>query len=239
MKVQQPWIHKIACATVQGHHKNMKAHEDRIHNNKNGKKTVADKEPSDPPKAKKHKSIDSDEDGEEPQNEPGTSSNTQPTVPVLPCNSGDEDWRNLHTAWMMPPDAGAISFTKHCVVMAWFSTRADLCCCVFYSVQSRERTKTKEPYTVERYRQHLKQTARADRSRWCIWENAGFLLQEVQIQENPWQDLLHLFVDNLFGEGGTEMEQRVLARLRIDFQVDSEDWNDVTFTGQRIRWTKN
>ena len=48
---------------------------------------------------------------------------------------------------------------------------------------------------------------------------------------------INLFVDNLFGTGGTEMEQRVLARLRKDFQVGSEDWNDVTFTGQRIRWT--
>ena len=35
------------------------------------------------------------------------------------------------------------------------------------------------------------------------------------------------------------MEQRVLSRLGKDFQVGSEDWNDVTFTGQRIRWTKD
>ena len=35
------------------------------------------------------------------------------------------------------------------------------------------------------------------------------------------------------------MEQRVLARLREDVQVDSEDWNDGLFTGQRIRWKKD
>ena len=43
--------------------------------------------------------MDSDEDDEEPQNEPGTSSNSQTTVPVLPlqqgpaasANAGDED----------------------------------------------------------------------------------------------------------------------------------------------------
>ena len=35
------------------------------------------------------------------------------------------------------------------------------------------------------------------------------------------------------------MEQRVPARLRKYVQVGSEDWNDVTFTGQRIRWTKD
>ena len=37
---------------------------------------------------KKHKSIVSGEDDEEPRNEPGTS---QPAVPVLPRNPGDED----------------------------------------------------------------------------------------------------------------------------------------------------
>ena len=35
------------------------------------------------------------------------------------------------------------------------------------------------------------------------------------------------------------MEQRVLSRLRKDFHVGSEDWTDVTFSGQRIRWTKD
>ena len=35
------------------------------------------------------------------------------------------------------------------------------------------------------------------------------------------------------------MEQRVLTRLRKDFQVGSQDWNDVTFTGPRIRWTQD
>ena len=51
--------------------------------------------------------------------------------------------------------------------------------------------------------------------------------------------IINLFVDDLCGTGGKEMEQRVLTRLRKDFQVGSEDWNGVTFTGQRIRWTKN
>ena len=34
------------------------------------------------------------------------------------------------------------------------------------------------------------------------------------------------------------MEQRVLTRLGKDFQVGSQDWNDVTFKRQRIRWMK-
>ena len=34
-------------------------------------------------------------------------------------------------------------------------------------------------------------------------------------------------------------KQRVSTGLRKDFQVGSEDWSDLTFTGQRIRWTKD
>ena len=49
-------------------------------------------------------------------------------------------------------------------------------------------------------------------------------------------EIFDLHVDDLFGTGGTDMEQRVPARLGKDFQVGSEDWNAVTFTGQRIRW---
>ena len=63
------------------------------------KNIVAEKQPRELPKAKEHKSLDSDEDDEEPQNEPGTSSNSQPTATVLPYShgpaasaiSGDED----------------------------------------------------------------------------------------------------------------------------------------------------
>ena len=50
--------------------------------------------------------------------------------------------------------------------------------------------------------------------------------------------IIDLFVDDLLGAVGKERAQRVLTRLRKDFQVGSEDWNDVTFTGQRIRWTQ-
>ena len=38
--------------------------------------------------AKKHKPKNSDEDDEEPQNEPGTYSNSQPPVPVRPLHQG-------------------------------------------------------------------------------------------------------------------------------------------------------
>ena len=48
-----------------------------------------------------------------------------------------------------------------------------------------------------------------------------------------------LLVDDLFGTGGNEIEQRVLTRLRKECQADSEDWNDVVFAGQRLRRTQD
>ena len=35
------------------------------------------------------------------------------------------------------------------------------------------------------------------------------------------------------------MDQRVLAGLTRDFQVGSDDWNDVLFTRQRVHWMKD
>ena len=53
-------------------------------------------------------------------------------------------------------------------------------------------------------------------------------------------EIINFFVNDLFGKGGTEMEQCVLARLtRKHVQVGSEEWNGVLFTGQRIRWTRD
>ena len=80
-------------------------------------------------------------------------------------------------------------------------TRADRCCYVLYSLQS------------------LKQA----------WEHWG---QRTIAQQNGTTDAftktrerseINLFVDDIFGTGGNDMEQRVLARLRKCFQVGSED----------------
>ena len=48
-----------------------------------------------------------------------------------------------------------------------------------------------------------------------------------------------MFLDYLFGTSGTELDKRVLDRLRKDFQVGSEDWKDVLFTRQRIHQTRD
>ena len=52
-----------------------------IHHSKEEIKLFAERQSSESPKAKNHKSTDSNEDDEEPQNEPGTSSITQPVGP--------------------------------------------------------------------------------------------------------------------------------------------------------------
>jgi hypothetical protein len=50
--------------------------------------------------------------------------------------------------------------------------------------------------------------------------------------------VVNLHVDDLFIVGGEELEQKVLSRIRKDYQVGSEGTNDVTFCGQRVRWIK-
>ena len=52
-----------------------------------GEESHGGKKLSDLPKAKKHKLMVSDEEDEEPHNEPGTSSNSQPIILVLPLHS--------------------------------------------------------------------------------------------------------------------------------------------------------
>ena len=69
----------------------MKAHGDRVPKNRKERRLSQKSNRVNHRRPKKHKSIDSDEDDEEPRNEPGTSSNPQPTVPGLPYISGDED----------------------------------------------------------------------------------------------------------------------------------------------------
>ena len=48
--------------------------------------------------------------------------------------------------------------------------------------------------------------------------------------------IIIFFVDDLSGTSENEMEQRVVVRVRKDFQFSSEDWNDA---GQIIRWAQD
>ena len=76
---------------MSNHSKSPQNHEDSRRQGpqkQKGRKTTSEKQPSTPPKAKKYEPMDSDEDDEEPRNEPGTSSNSHTTVPVLPLHQG-------------------------------------------------------------------------------------------------------------------------------------------------------
>ena len=120
-------------------------------------------------------------------------------------------------------------------------TRTDRCCYVLYSIQSRERTWKQwgQSTIAQKHGTNDVLTGLRERSEM----DAAF---EKKKKMDPTEGspltgksaagILNPLLDDLFGTGGNEMEQRVLIRLRPDFQVGSEDWNDVTCTGQRIRW---
>ena len=48
-----------------------------------------------------------------------------------------------------------------------------------------------------------------------------------------------LHVDDLLMTGNSTFHSTVVARLRKDYQVGSEDKDDIVFTGQRLRWLNN
>ena len=120
------------------------------------------------------------------------------------------------------------------------STRADRCCYVLYSLQSRkqawehwiqgtiaQQNGTKETFTDSREQSEME----------AAFEKTLDLGAGSPAARKSVAGIIHLFVDDLFGTSGKETEQRVLTRHRKYFQVGSEDWNDVAFTRQRIRWT--
>ena len=105
-------------------------------------------------------------------------------------------------------------------------TRADRCCCVLLSIQSRERAReylgqwavaqqndTKDSFTKSRDQSEVE--AALERTLDAI---AGSPATGKSVA-----GIINLFVDDLSGTGGDEMEQRVLTRPRKDFQVGSED----------------
>ena len=48
--------------------------------------------------------------------------------------------------------------------------------------------------------------------------------------------IITIYVDDCFFTGNQRFHDTVIKSLRRDFQVGSEDTNDVMFVGQRIRW---
>ena len=133
---------------------------------------------------------------------------------------------------MMLPDAGGTSLTRHSV--AWHGSHTRLCY-VLYSTQSRERAW--EPWRQKTIAQSHGTgnvpTESRERSKNGCFEKMLDPIAGSPASGKSVAGIINLFVDDPFGTGG-KMEQRVLTRLREDFQVGSEDWNGVTFTGQKI-----
>ena len=105
---------------------------------------------------------------------------------------------------------------------------ADRCCYVLFSINSRERTWNQGDSSQCENKNNIsiKPSHRTETD--DPHDRMQDPIASAQPQKKPWQEK-QFFEDDLFGTG----------RTGKDFQVGSEDWNDVTFTGQRIRWVKD
>ena len=133
----------------------------------------------------------------------------------------------------MPLDVGGTFLTRHSVAVTWFPQEPidAVTCCIQHSrvielgnigdrtiAQQHDIPETSS-LSDHKWTQHMK------KKRWIPQ-------QEAQLQEKSVAEIINLFVEDLCGT-------TVLTRLRTDFQVGSEDWNDETFTRQRIGWRQN
>ena len=105
-------------------------------------------------------------------------------------------------------------------------TRADRCTYVLYgdtsktkSSSARQSSSTGITVTLEQALQHLMDP-----------------VSQNNCQGRSVHGFVCLHVDDLFMSGDRVFENKVMARIRKDFAVGSEDKNDVMFVGQRICW---
>ena len=118
-------------------------------------------------------------------------------------------------------------------------TRADRCCYVLYSTQSRERTWKQFNSTWCHDTSNISIKPRVTTETDDAFEKMLNPIAGRPATGKSVARIINLFVDDLFGTSGTEMKERVPSRLGKVFQGGSEDWSHVTFTGQRIRWTED
>ena len=102
-------------------------------------------------------------------------------------------------------------------------TRADRCTCILYGEK-----KSSNPMTKKEPQKEL------------VLEDALELLMNASVRNNSQgrkpEGFICLHVDDLYMAGSPEFEKRVLTKIRKDFNVGSEDKNDIMFVGQRIKW---
>lgn len=47
-----------------------------------------------------------------------------------------------------------------------------------------------------------------------------------------------VYIDDLYMAGDKYIESKILANIRKDFSVGSEDKDDILFVGQRVKWDR-
>ena len=132
----------------------------------------------------------------------------------------------------MLPDAGGTFLTRHCVAVAWFTHELidAVTCCILYSRASKlGNTGHKGPSHSRTVQKTLSLNHVIDHKWKLLLKKTLDPVAGSPATGKSVAGIINLFVDDLFGTGGNEMEQRVPTRLRQYFQVGSEDWNDVAF----------
>ena len=118
-------------------------------------------------------------------------------------------------------------------------TRADRCCYVLYSSQRcKPNWNTMCSTQGLWYKRHLTRFVFAITGRCSICENVGSHWRKPsywQIRGRNNKPFCRWSLRNRWNRNGTACPSQTLQ----DFQVGSEDWNDVLFTGQWIRWMKD
>ena len=117
----------------------------------------------------------------------------------------------------MPHHAGGTSLTKHCVVMARFAPELidGVTCCIQYSRVSEpgDKRNTTQWHGASNILTERRVPAEVD----AAFEKELDPIEGSSAAGKSVAGITNLFVDDLFETGGTDMEQRVLARLREVF----------------------
>ena len=127
---------------------------------------------------------------------------------------------------MMHLDGGGTSLTRPCAVMVWFLR--ELTDAVMYNAQwiGLSELGTEETiHSAKKKNISIKPSDRIEAD--DAYDRMLDPIAGSTATRKTVARMNNLFLDYLFGTDGTEVEQRVLATLRKDFQVGSEDWNDV------------
>ena len=111
--------------------------------------------------------------------------------------------------------------------------RADRCVYVHYKPSPRVKNEEKQ------FKESIKKTYKTPDN--SVDDMLDFLLDPITgspARGMTIHGVIDLHVDDLFMVGDKVFEKDILTQIKRDFQVGSEDTENVVFTGQRVRWQK-